>query len=169
MFSGASSGSLDALLVLTEYMGDAKSRAKEVRELVNARDSMIKQRDALAKEHGGVKKLEKAEETLREAERLASERLSDTRIGCDQLIKEAQALVGDLKADREDIEALKEVHNDACTSFAVEKEAAEAELKRREGNVTKREQNIGRQREELRVLTEAASARAERVAAAMQE
>ncbi len=167
MFTAAGSSSLDSLLALVEYVKDAKKRAKELIELRDARDKLIRERGAVEKANGGAKKLADADQTLSLAQTKASNILSEANTKATKLVEDAQRKAGDTAQERENITRDTQALAGKVASFDKTSAASVKELERREGRATKREGDIARARNDLRQDELAFRQKAENVTAAM--
>jgi len=167
MFTAASSGNLDGLLALVEYVRDPKKRAKELIELRDARDTLSTARKELERAADGAKKLSEAAKTLALAQTQASNDIANAKTTAEQIIADAEKKAGDLTGAREHVNATAEALKGERTSFDKTLAAATKELERRETRVTKRENDIGRMRDDLGKDKLAFRRKAENVEAAM--
>lgn len=149
MFTASGSGQLGALLTLMEYMSDPKNRKKEIKELLEAAMNIEAARKALAKAHGGAKKLDEADRTLAEAQTKASVTLSNLEKKSAQMIVDAEKQVGDLLGEQKRLEVLRVKLKSDRASFEEAILGSKTELEHREQRVTKRENDIGRARDDL--------------------
>lgn len=167
MFTATGSSSLDGLLTLIEYVKDPRKRAKELTELRDERDGLVRERVALERAQGGTKKLAQAADTLALAETAASNILSEANTEAVKLVEAAQRKAGDIAQERENITHDTALLANKVVSFEKTSAATIKEFERREGRVTKRENDIARARADLGKDQDAMRMKAQNVTAAM--
>ena len=167
MHTAAGSSSLDGLLALTEYMRDPKKRAKELTELRDARDELIRAEKSLERANGGAKKLAEADRTLALAQTQASNVLSEANTEAKTLVEDAQRKAGDTAQERENITRDTKLLANKVLSFNKTSAATIKGFEGREERVSKREGDIGRQRNELSAAKLAFRKQGDRVTEAM--
>ena len=167
MTIAATSNSLDSLLLLIEYMKDAKKRAKELAEMRDERDQLTRARETLENAAGGKTKLLEADRTLALAQEKASNVLAESAAKAKVLVEDANTKAGDVVTERANINRdVKELHG---RTIAHEKTVQEitAGLMKREERVTKRENDIARMRDDVAQDKATLRKKADDVASAM--